>query len=415
MNPCILQPDESWKRSPWWAWAGWLVWCVPLIVICALMLHGAKARRTVHPVYRTASENWSAQVDLYRVRAITDAETGQTVIESTFAFLYPPSFLAVYAPFTWPPKPWGEIAWRALAAFGMAWMLRALIARQPRASTNVDFALLSLAVVPVCLGALQMGQANAVLTVCMLAACLGLDAGRTWVAGAWMALGIAIKPFMLAPAALAVVLMPGCLLPMLVMSGLLLASPFLTAPSAFVWKQYSMFLQQTLGPCMNVSEDRFADFNGLLRGLGIEVRGSLSTGVRAVAGMAMVGWMLRARSRLGPTDTALLWLAASSSYLMLFNPMTEANSYCILGVPMALCAWRWIESQDRWIGWSLLGAVLAMGICSELIRPLSRPLGGQFDLRFMPLMTLLFLVALIVRFPPRSRTVTSAASQTSSG
>lgn len=412
MNSCIPQPDEPWKRSPAWVWVGWLLWCVPLIVICALMLHGAKARRTVHAVYGNAARNWDAQVDLYGVRMSTDSGTGETVVQSTFAFLYPPSFLTVYTPFLWPPKPWGEVAWRVLAAFGMAWMLRALIARQSRPSTNVDFALLSLAVVPVCLGALQMGQANAVLAVCMLAACLGLDAGRPWTVGVWMALGIAIKPFMLAPAALAVVLMPGCLLPMLVMLGLLLASPFLTAPLAFVLKQYSLFLQQTISPCMNVSEDRFADFNGLLRGLGIEARGSLSTGVRAVAGMAVAGWILRARSRLARVDAALLWLAASSSYLMLFNPMTEANSYCILSVPMAICAWRWIDSGDRWVGWSLLGAVPAMGICSELIRPISRHVGGQFDLRFMPLMAMLFLVAVIARFPARSPSARArAASQ----
>lgn len=403
MNSCTPQPEEPWKRSRVWVWSGWLIWCVPLTVICALVLHGAKAQRTVHTVYGNAARNWAAQRDLYEVRTITDAATGETVIESTFAFLYPPCFLTIYAPFTWPPAPWGEIAWRACAAFGMAWMLRALILRQPRPSTNIDFALLSLATVPVCLGALQMGQANAMLAVCMLGACLGLDSGRAWIAGTWMALGIAIKPFMLAPAALAVVLMPRCIVPMLAVLVTLLASPLLTAPAAFVLKQYSLFLQQTLGPCMNVSEDRFADFNGLLRGLAIEARGRFSTGVRALAGIAMAVWMFRARARLARGDSALLWLAVSSAYLMLFNPMTEANSYCIVSTPMALCAWRWIDSGDRWRGWGLLAALSAMGICSELIRPISRQIGGQFDLRFMPLVMMIFLAALITGFPPRTR------------
>jgi hypothetical protein len=342
-------------------------------------------------------------MDLYQMQARVDGETDEDIIQSTFAFLYPPCFLTIYAPFTWPPAPWGEIAWRACAAFGMAWMLRALILQQPRPSTNIDFALLSLATVPVCLGSLQTGQANLMLAVCMLGACLGLDSGRAWIAGIWMALGIAIKPFMLAPAALAVVLMPRCLPPMLAVLVPLLASPILKAPAAFVLEQYVQFVQLTLGRCMRVSADRFADLNGLLRGLAIEVRGLLSTGVRSAAGIAMAGWIFRARTRLSRCDSALLWLAVSSAYLMLFNPMTEANSYCIVSIPMALCAWRWIDCGDRWRGWGLLAALSAMGFCSELIRPISRHLGGQFDLRFMPLVMIIFLAALITGFPPRTR------------
>lgn len=385
-----------------------------MLVICALILDGEKAGRTVHVVYQSAARNWSECTDLYSVMTYTDASTGQTVVESSFAFLYPPSFLVLYAPFTWVPAPWGELAWRVLAATAIAWLLRMLIRRQPRPSANLDFVLLSLAVVPVCLGALQMGQANAVLAACLLAACLAIGSGRATLAGTWLALGVAIKPILLAPAALAVVLLPSCLIPMLVTVGLMLASPLLTAPTAYVLKQYGLFLQQTLGPCMNVSEDRFADVNGLLRGMGFEMRAPLSTVVRAAAGLTMAVWMLGARRRLGRVDAALLWLAISSAYLMLFNPMTEANSYCILSVPMALCAWRWIDAGDRWIGWSLLGAVPAMGVCSELIRPISRHLGGQFDLRFMPLMALLFLAAMIVRFPPRSSTPIPKASPTPS-
>lgn len=400
--PGIHRSEESWKRSKAWLWAGSIVWAAPMLVICALILHGEKAGRTVHLVYGSALRNWSECADLYNVRVNTDASTGQTVVEASLAFLYPPSFLVLYKPFTWFPAPWGELAWRVLAAAALAWLLRMLIRRQPRRSANLDFALLSMAVVPVCLGALQMGQANAVLAACLLAACLAIGSGRANLAGTWLALGIAIKPILLAPAALAIVLLPSCLPPLLVVLGLLLASPFLTAPTAYVLKQYGLFLQQTLGPCLNVSEDRFADLNGLLRGMGLEMRAPFSTVVRAGVGLSMAAWMLRARRRLGPIDAALLWLAVSSAYLMLFNPMTEANSYCMLSVPMALCAWRWIDAGRRWVGWSLLASVPAMGVCSELIRPISRHVGGQFDLRFMPIMALLFLVAMVAWFPPRS-------------
>ena len=287
-----------------------------MLVICALILHGEKAGRTVHLVYGSALRNWSECADLYNVRVNTDASTGQTVVEASLAFLYPPSFLVLYKPFTWFPAPWGELAWRVLAA-------------------------------------------------CLLAACLAIGSGRANLAGTWLALGIAIKPILLAPAALAIVLLPSCLPPLLVVLGLLLASPFLTAPTAYVLKQYGLFLQQTFGPCLNVSEDRFADLNGLLRGMGLEMRAPFSTVVRAGVGLSMAAWMLRARRRLGRVDAALLWLAVSSAYLMLFNPMTEANSYCMLSVPMALCAWRWIDAGRRWVGWSLLASVPAMACAAN--------------------------------------------------
>lgn len=392
---------DSWKGSIAWIWAGGLAWAAPIVVISVMMITGRTSSRTVHLCYRAAMDNWARLVDVYRSEADRLAAPGATNPTQGLDFLYPPSFLILYAPFTWLPWNLGELLWRALCGFGMAWMLHRLMRRQPRPSDHLDFALLSLAVVPICLGALQMGQANAMLAVSMLATCLAIGADRPAIAGIWLGTSICVKPFMLAPAGLAVLMMPGIALPLVATVATLAATPFLTATPSFVIRQYALFMQQTLGPCMNVSEDRFADLNGLLRGLSLPMSGWLSIAVRGGAGLAMAAWMLRARSRLRPVDGALLWLAASASYLMLFNPMTEANSYCIASFPIAMCAWRWIDAGRPAAGWGFVAALIGMGVLSEVIRPLSKRLGSQFDLRFMPLVVLVFVIALILWYPPR--------------
>ena len=73
---------------------------------------------------------------------------------------------------------------------------------------------------------------------------------------------------------------------------------------------------------------------------------------------------------------------------MLFNPMTEANSYVILAPVLGLLAWRWGSEGFVTLGWLVAAMVLTMGLLPNLLRPW---LGNYFALAWHPTMTMLFL------------------------
>lgn len=387
-------------------WIGVLAWTVPLVAIAVGVLRREPGERSLDPVYRWGVDAWRMHLDLYL------AYGGDYMLQCMapygrflqprmgLEYLYPPSFLMLYKPFVLAPVPWGEIVWRCLGAGGMAALLARLMRVQSRPWNHFDFVLLSIGVLPVSLGAIQGGQANVVIAVCLLGATLAMVQGRAVRAGLWLALGCGIKPFMLAPVGLAFVLCPASLLGVVLGALLVFGVPFLTAPVDYVLDQYMLFARNTLGPCLNAQQDRFADINGLLRMMDMPMQGWVSSGTRALAGLLCAAWMLRVRTRMSRADAAMTWLAVSAGYLMLCNPLTEANSYCLLAVPMVLFAWRWIDAGHGAAGWGSFLALMGMGLLSELIRPIDRAWGAAFDLRFMPLATLAFLAAVLVIGPP---------------
>jgi hypothetical protein len=85
--------------------------------------------------------------------------------------------------------------------------------------------------------------------------------------------------------------------------------------------------------------------------------------------------------------------ALTASYLMLANPMNEANSYIILAPALAFWAVQWM-CEPAWsrAGWAVAVMALAMGLLPNIVRPL---FGNSFALIFHPAMTLVFLGMLI--------------------
>lgn len=370
-----------------------LAWIVPLAVISVGVLR-RPGQRSLDPIYRWAIEAWQAQRPLY-----TDSE----------GFIYLPTFIPIYSPFAGMPVPWGEIAWRAVAAAGIGHALWSLMALVPRPRSPRGFLLLSIACLPVSLGALQMGQANAWIAMSLFQAAAALGRGQHWRAAAWLGLGFAIKPIVLAAMGLAVLRWPRAALPLAAMTAGWILAPFLTAPTAYVLDQYAASLRTILGSCATVTEHRFADVNGILRSVGVAIEPRWSNAVSMAAGLSLACVTLAWGRRFAPDRSALQWLNVSCCYLLLFNPMTEANSYCMLGVPAALLAWEWLgrgedSSEPRQTaylaaGWVSIAVLLLMGSASELARPW---LGNSLDLWFFPCCALAFGAAAIVRMVARA-------------
>ena len=108
--------------------------------------------------------------------------------------------------------------------------------------------------------------------------------------------------------------------------------------------------------------------------------------------------------RLDKTNSALWLFALTTAYLMLFNPMTEANSYSILAPALGIWAALFLFADDRKLrpyGWLIAVMTLTMGLLPNLVRPV---FGNYFALLWHPLMTFGFIIVLVcfVEMKPKS-------------
>ncbi len=91
------------------------------------------------------------------------------------------------------------------------------------------------------------------------------------------------------------------------------------------------------------------------------------------AGLTLALWLVWAR-RLRQPDYAFALLGLSAAYLMLFNSMTESNSYVVLSPAIAVMATRLLLVEGRRVGWLLVGLAVALGNASygDPIWPLTK-------------------------------------------
>lgn len=374
MDASILRPATAVRAGHGrWRSLAWGLWLVPLLVIAGMVI-ARPDRRTLTPLYEKAVQSWQDRQPFY---------------EGPSGMNYLPHFAVLYGPYHAAGRVVGGILWRWTAAAGLAaglWCFCRAISGPDRVRA---FALVSLISLPLALPAVQNGQANAHLGAALLLAawCLGTQRWNTAVALLWLT--AAIKPLGLAAIGLAWAVYPHLWWRLALALPVFLGFPFLAGPPAYVWSQY-VSAWENLRQCAQVTEHRFADVNGLLRTFGIPLTGKASLAVRAAAGalLMLLGW--RARREAEPRR-ALIFLSAAGGFLMLFNPMTEANSYVIFAPVLGLMAWWELTRGSRARGWLWAAMALTMGLLPNLLRPL---FGNYFALAWHPAMTLAFLLML---------------------
>lgn len=379
----VIPPVDTQVERPFWGqwssqfcrWLGLVLWGLPLLVITIMIIH-RPFHRSVTPLYHEAARNWWKGENLY---------VGPSGMN------YLPQFAVLFTPFHALPVPLGDILWRLCAAGLLANGLWRLV--QQRFGNDAPRVFLCVTVIslPLSLPALQNGQANAMFGALTLQAAAAL-ADRRWSAAAvWALLALAVKPL----GVVLLLLAPVVYAPMRwrITLGLLIlaASPFLFAPTAYVVGQYRG-AARNLQACSVVAEHRFADISGILGTFRLEMPPLLSKGVRVCAGgIVLALWWLGA-PRLAEPVKAIWLLALVTGYLMLFNPMTEANSYVILAPALAWWAVQMLASPGaRPTGWLFAAIALTMGCLPNLLRPFFH---NAFALLWHPAMTALFLVIL---------------------
>ncbi len=372
LRASALEAHPLQDRQKGWRAAAWALWLLPFLII-AILVAARPEKRSVTPIYHDAVNRWWHREGLYN---------------GPWGFNYLPQFAVLFGPFHLPPRVVGDIVWRGIAAAGLAAGLGIFCGAISGPDRLRAFVLVTLCALPVSLPALRNGQANAHLGATLLLVAFCLKASRWWAATLLLCLATTIKPLGLVAVGLAWVMYPQLWWRLALGLPILAVFPFLFGPPDYVSSQYLASLENSR-QCLEVTEHRFADLNGLLRTFGIALTGKVSLGVRALAGMLVMGLCWTAARREAEPLRSLVWLGATAGYLMLFNPMTEANSYVVLAPAMTLMAWWFMSRGEGGLGWLFAGMALTMGLLPNLLRPL---LGNSFALAWHPAMTMAFLL-----------------------
>ena len=337
-------PQPSWLASRDGVRFGFILSGIFVVVVTILVLANA-GHKTVTPVYFEALLNWSRHAPLY--------------VDSERQFHYFPFFVLLFKPFAMLGQPLGDIAWRwfnfALFLTGL-WRVSRLLEKPGQGNPYTVILLLAL---PASLGAARNGQANMTLAGIMLHATIEIFRSRWWLAALWLVLGVVAKPLGLVMLLLATVIHRRLIPWVAAISAATVALLWLTASPNYVWSQLIACWHE-LVHAAPASEMRFHDFNSMLRVFGVDLPDHVVlTGRLAAAVITLaICWLgVNTRPKL---DGALLLLGMSTSYLMLFNPMTESNSYIMFSPVVATFAVKCFTENRPHYGWGL--AILALGL-----------------------------------------------------
>ena len=171
------------------------------------------------------------------------------------------------------------------------------------------------------------------------------------------------------------------------------ALPFLRPDWHYVQRQYALCFEK-LRVAANPWE-RFNDLGGIFSSLGLHPPMPAMMAARALAAVSfllLAWWAVRRAAN--STEGMLRLLALAASYLMLFNPKTESNSYVILAPAIAAYAARAaLLRRSRGEVWFLASLAVALG--SE---NLPKPIFHATNYWLKPLTALVFLGWLLWQF-----------------
>ena len=342
---------------------GFFLWILALVAVC-VMVALDPVKRSVTPVFHLAAERWWAGGELY-----ADAR----------GYHYLPQFALLFAPFHALPPPVGDILWRAISVALVLWGIAGLVRLVLPADTGRGFFYACLLALPPCLGAVRNGQTNLAFGgLCLLLACF-LAESRWKAAAVCLVVLVAVKPLGLVLLLLAPWVYRPLIRPLAIGLGALAVLPFLFASPQYAMAQYRAAAEHVAG-WSGTTEHRFADLTALLRTAGLLLTSPRSLLLRALAAFATLGLWLAAAARIREPWRGLTLVLLATIYLMLFNPMTEKNSYAIIAPAFAVSAVACLaDKRTRPFGRLLVFAVVSVGVFPELFWRLDKGFGLWWD------------------------------------
>ena len=276
-------------------------------------------------------------------------------------FLYLPSFAVAYLPFTAFGLPIGDLLWRAVTLGLLFYALMRVVRRlEPR---HKIFEILGLAFLISLVGsaaAVRIGQSTTLLLATTM---LAFDAAfdRAFVkAAAWATLAVIAKPLgvvvwlLIGGTSLAAV-------PWLIgFLGIAILAPYAVADTAYVNALYGDFADLLL--VTMPAKTGKVDFSTFFRILDISISVEAYYAIRVIAALLTLGavyWLTRRRNYM---ESAVFTATLACSYMLLFNPTAETNTYILMAVPFSLLAAYMLRETKQVIqGIAVTVACVALG------------------------------------------------------
>jgi len=350
------------------------VWSIALLIICVMVFRSPSAN-SVTPVYHDAVEHWLDLTPLYLERN----------------FHYFPQFVFLFMPFHFLKVPYGDVLYRVFSVASLVWGLwRAInLVRQPMGK-NLSFLCVTLICLGPSLGAIRNGQANLAFAAIATNAVVCLARSQWWRASFLLVVGAIVKPIGLVMLFFSAVLYHAIIGPSALVMAAATAFPFLFADHSYVLSQYREFVMH-LFTLSTTTKHGFADINGLLRALRVGLSPAASQILRAVVGLATTVVLMVGSKRTDDEARPLFLLGLATTYFMLFNPMTEGNSYVIVAPSIAIYALIFFGvKRFSNLGWWLVFTSFSIYPLPEMLREMY----GDFGLWSRPLLMLIFYALL---------------------
>ena len=212
----------------------WLILAVALAVKACVQPY----EHTTYPCFEAGARCWFSGANMYDFAV------------SGHDYRYTPAFTAAFTLLAWLPTPLGGAVWAVLNVGVLYWALRRLTAELLPGAWD-ERALLAFHALTLlaAIRGLWAAQSNTLIFSLLALGACELRRGRTWSAAFLLVAPAFIKVWPLAAALLFVACWPRQLLTKSLVAGsLLLALPFVTAPTDIVWNHHVEFLVALMGP-----------------------------------------------------------------------------------------------------------------------------------------------------------------------
>ncbi len=284
----------------------------------------AASHRPITYIYWNAARDWWMSKPVYGTEGI-------------HGFIYFPSSVFLFGPFSLLPVVVADHIWRLLSATGLAWgMVRLVRAMGAPDGDRVAQVALVLAIPTLSINVLR-SQWELTMFAVLLHALADLLQGRDFRSGLLFALGVAIKPLALIPGLLLCCLRPRAMPTFLLgMLGVVFL-PFLHPDPGFVADQYASMLPK-LFRAANPEDTPWFDLVNLFRAFAFYPSYATMTSARVISGLTVLGigfWALR---RFDQKTALFVSFYLVIIYLALFNPRTEEGTYANIALLLGVFA-----------------------------------------------------------------------------
>ena len=363
--------------------AAWFGWVLLFIATAAIILVVGNTRSVVVN-YRVAGMAWLNGEGLYDLSGVG-------------GFTYLPQAAILFIPFSLLPEIAGEVVWRAINITVFVLGIRSITRLAAARTVRELFPLATLVALPLAWDCARNGQATLIMTGLMLLAVVDLARERWWRSALWLSLSVAVKPIAI-------------VLPLLVMAldrpmawrvpaalAALALLPFAAQHPAYVGEQYAGFLHNTVTAAHVGAVDKgwTTPFNALQL-VGVLVPERVQTGIRLAAAAGTLALCAIAHRRRDASAMGVYLYALAATYLMLFSPRTENNTYAMLGPAIAVFLAGAFLVEQRLREGVLLSCIALAIVSGRTIERMLTPHAGTSWVS--PLMAACFAAYLLVTF-----------------